>query len=138
MVKNSAEIFYDCTGLGPHSSGLIWISGSTCTISGGISVGSPGNPVILISAATRTKINGGADIYGVLYVFDGEDINAALETTGGATIYGAVIVDAAIDKLQGTFQVVHADGVLTNASGFSGIGSVNGGWRDFGLPDVAW
>ena len=138
VVKNSAQIMSDCSGLGPHSSGLIWISGAECKINANTSVGSPGNPVILISAATSTDIRGGANIYGVLYVFDGEDINATMETNGSATIYGAVIVDATISKLQGTFQVVHADGVLAKASGISGIGSVNGGWRDFGLPDVAW
>ena len=24
------------------------------------------------------------------------------------------------------------------ANGIAGIGSVNGGWRDFGLPEIAW
>ena len=128
----------DCTGLGPQSSGLIWISGSECRLTANTVVGSPNFPVILVSAATNTVLAGGVEIYGVLYIFDGEDINADLETLGGATVYGAVIVDAVIDKFQGTFQIVYSDAVLANASGIGGLGAVNGGWRDFGLPEIAW
>ncbi len=137
-IKANATVLTSCAGLGPGSTGFIWISGPTCTINAGTQIGSPGNPLILVSAAGLTKINGGATIYGVLYIFDGEDPNAELETTGGATVYGAVIVDAVIDKMQGTFQIVHAGGVLARAAGFAGIGSVNGGWRDFGLPAITW
>ncbi|MCW8926498.1 MAG: PilX N-terminal domain-containing pilus assembly protein [Xanthomonadales bacterium] len=137
-IKNQALILSDCTSLGSNSSGLIWISGSECRINGNTSVGSPDNPVILISAASHTFIGGGANIYGVLYIFDGEDSAADLEVLAGATVYGAVINDATLSKYQGTFQIVYADGVLTSATGIAGLGSVNGGWRDFGLPDIGW
>ena len=53
-------------------------------------------------------------------------------------VYGSVIADSPIDKLQGTFQVVYNSGVLATATGYAGVGAVNGGWRDFGLPDIAW
>lgn len=137
-IKAQARVMSDCTGLGPQSSGLIWISGSECRLTANTVVGSPNFPVILVSAATNTVLAGGVEIYGVLYIFDGEDINADLATLGGATVYGAVIVDAVIDKFQGTFQIVYSDAVLANASGIGGLGSVNGGWRDFGLPEIAW
>jgi hypothetical protein len=91
---------------------------------------------MLISAATSTDLRGGAEIYGALYVFDGEDINATLNSAGNNTVYGAVIVDAVIGSYQGTFQIVYAEGVLANANGLNSVGSVSGGWRDFGLP--AW
>ena len=141
VIKGSAKKFPDCTGLGPGSSGLIWITGSTCTINA-VTVGSALAPVILISEAS-TSINGGADIFGVVYIFDGpnspETTNGAeLTSTGGATVYGSVIVDGPIDKLQGTFQVVYNSGVLATATGYAGVGAMNGGWRDFGLPDIAW
>ena len=138
VIKNQSKLYSDCTDLGPQSSGLIWISGDVCRINADTIVGSPENPVILISAATDTILAGGATIFGVLYVFDGEDINAELTTLGNATVYGAAIVDAVFDNVGGTFSIVHADGVLANAAGISGLGSVNGGWRDFGLPDIAW
>jgi len=137
-IKNTATIISDCRGLGPGSSGFYWATGSDCTINGTDPVGSPNAPVILVSAASTTKVNGGAEIFGVLYIFDGEDPNAKLDTLGSATVYGAVIVDASLDKIQGTFQIVHAEDVLANSKGIAGIGAVNGGWRDFGLPDIAW
>lgn len=137
-IKNTATVISDCTQLGPGSSGFYWATGSDCTINSGVQVGSVNAPIILVSAATTTKINGGAEIFGVLYVFDGEDPAAVLETLGSATVYGAVIVDASLDKIQGTFQIVHAGGVLAEAKGIAGVGTVNGGWRDFGLPDIAW
>jgi hypothetical protein len=96
--------------------------------------------VILVSAADLTTINGGATIFGVLYIFDDDPAGngAELKSTGSAAVYGAAIVDAEIDKLQGTFQVVYNSAVVATASAVSGVGTVNGGWRDFGLPDIAW
>jgi hypothetical protein len=138
FVKAGAQIISDCNNLGPHSSGLIWVSGSTCQINANTVIGSPSAPVILISAASTTRLNGGAVIYGVLYVFDGEDIDAELDATGTNTIYGAAIVDANMGQYQGTFQVVYAEAVLADAAGVSGLGAITGGWRDFGLPELEW
>jgi len=137
-IKDTALVLPDCSSLGPASSGLIWISGPDCSINAQTVVGSPGAPVILVSAASRTKLNGGATILGILYIFDGEDDDAFIETEGGATVYGAAIMDAHLDKFLGGFQVVYNDSVIANANGVGGLGSVNGGWRDFGLPEIAW
>ncbi|MGA9575625.1 MAG: hypothetical protein WBS20_16920, partial [Lysobacterales bacterium] len=138
--KGGAKILSDCSSLDENSSGLIWIKGPTCDISGGRVIGSPLGPVILVSAATLTTINGGSSIFGVLYIFDDDPAGAgaALKSTGGATVYGACIVDGEINKLQGTFQVVYNNAVLSTAAGIKGIATMNGGWRDFGLPDIAW
>jgi len=138
IIKDSAQVLPDCSSLGPQSSGLIWISGSNCTLNANTVVGSPTAPVILVSAATDTKLNGGVEIFGILYVFDGEDINANIETLGGATVYGAAVMDATMSKFQGNFQVVYNDDVIASANGIGGLGSVNGGWRDFGLPEITW
>ncbi|MFT5770496.1 MAG: hypothetical protein ACI9H8_002485, partial [Lysobacterales bacterium] len=51
------------------------------------------------------------------------------------TVYGGVIVDAVMGHFQGNFQIVWAEGVLASANGLNGVGSVSGGWRDFGLPE---
>ena len=101
-------------------------------------VGSPNAPVILVSAANLTTFNAGASIFGVVYIFDGEDSSAQLKSTGSATVYGAVIVDATIERLTGNFQVVYNSAVIASAAGVAGLGAVNGGWRDFGLPRIAW
>jgi len=143
QVKNAAEDRIDaseCGDLDQDSSGMIWINGGLCTIASNAVIGSPLAPVVLVSAADKISLAGGVVIYGVLYIFDDDPVGhgAELKTVGTATVYGAVIVDGTIDKLQGTFQVVYNKDVLLAANGIAGLGSVNGGWRDFGLPDIAW
>ena len=130
----------DCGTLDADSSGIIWINGGSCSINANAAVGSPQAPVVLVSAADEISINGGAEIFGVLYVFDDDPTGhgAVLKSTGSATVYGAVIVDGEIGALQGNFQVVYNSDVLIGAAGIAGLGSVNGGWRDFGPPDIAW
>lgn len=136
----ATQVMSDCTGLGSGSSGLIWIDGPTCSINAGAVIGSHTDPVVLVSAAELTTINGGASIFGILYIFDGDPAGseADLKVVGGATVYGAVIVDGGINQLNGTFQVVYNEDVLLAAQGIAGLGSTNGGWRDFGLPNIAW
>jgi len=129
----------DCDTLDSGSSGLVWVSGvgDTCNLNNA-TIGSPDNPVVIISAASDTKISGSVVIYGVLSVFDGEDEFAEFSGSGTGTIYGALIVDADMNKFTGTVNVVYAEGVLLEASDLGGFGEINGGWRDFGLPAVSW
>ena len=127
----------DCSTLGAGSSGLIWVSGDTCNLNSD-TIGSPGNPVVIVSAATETRISGSVSIFGLLYVFDGEDAVAEFTGSGTASVYGALIVDADMSKFTGTVNVVYSDGVLLKASDLGGFGEINGGWRDFGLPAVSW
>ena len=136
-VKNNATIVTNCDNLGQESSGLVWVSGSVCDITGGRVIGSPRSPVILV-ISTEAKFVSGTTIYGVLYVFDGEDPDATVYAHADLTIYGALIVDATLGAFNGTFQVIYNDGVLANAAGNNGLGAVSGGWRDFGLPELAW
>ena len=135
IIKSSATIINSCASLGPYSSGLYWVSGATCSIGSNTQIGSPNNPVILISAAESTRLAGGANIYGIVYIFDGEVSTAELDTAGSNTVYGSVIVDATMGNYNGTFQIVYNESILAKAAGNNGLGSVNGGWRDFGLPD---
>ncbi|MFT5769714.1 MAG: hypothetical protein ACI9H8_001694, partial [Lysobacterales bacterium] len=126
IIKATATVISDCSNLGPFSSGFYWVSGPTCNIGGNGAVGSPTNPILLVSAASETKLAGGAEIYGILYVFDGEDINAEVNSLGNTTVYGGVIVDAVMGHFQGNFQIVWAEGVLASANGLNGVGSVSG------------
>lgn len=86
---------------------------------------------MLISAATLTRLNGGAKIYGTLFVTDVEDGNASLESNGTNTIYGSAIVDGTLGSYLGTFQVVWNDTTSRKAGLGGGLGSVLGGWSDF-------
>ena len=126
----------DCSGLDETSSGVFWISGDSCSLNGS-TLGSPENPIVIISAV-ETSITGNVEIFGLLYVFDGEPGGAEFSGAGTASIYGALIVDAGMDRFTGTVNVVYAPGVLLKASDFGGMGPINGGWRDFGLPEIAW
>ena len=54
------------------------------------------------------------------------------------TVFGQVVVDALFTKLQGSFQVVYDDGIIARAGGAGGLGQLNHGWRDWGLPEITW
>jgi hypothetical protein len=131
IVKGYSKIIDDCDSLGPNSFGIYWVTGSECRINSNTQVGSPDAPVMLISAATLTRLNGGAKIYGTVFITDVEDSNAELQSIGTNTVYGSVIVDAILGSYQGTFQVVWNDNTSRKAGAGGGLGTVIGGWSDF-------
>ncbi len=137
-VKSSfPQVLDDCSTLDATSSGLIWISGDTCNLNNA-TLGSPANPIVIVSAATSTRITGTVTIFGLVYIFDGEDAAAEFSGAGTGEIYGALIVDAAMDQFTGTVNVVYARDVLIKAADQGGYGVMSGGWRDFGLPELTW
>jgi len=131
IVKGYSKIISDCDSLGPDSFGIYWVTGTDCDINANTQVGSPGAPVMLISAATETRLNGGANIFGTLFITDVEDSNAELVATGTNTVYGSVIVDGILGSYNGTFQVVWNENIANKAGNGGGLGSVLGGWSDF-------
>ena len=137
-VKSSfSQVLDDCSTLDATSSGLIWISGDSCILNAA-TLGSPENPIVLVSAAPLTRITGTVTIFGLMYIFDGEDVTAEFSGAGTASIYGALIVDADMSKFTGTVNVVYAKDVLVKAADQGDYGGINGGWRDFGLPVLTW
>lgn len=131
IVKSFAKVLSSCDSLGPNSTGIYWISGAECRINANTQVGSPQAPVLLVSAAALTRMNGGATFYGILYLSDAEVPGAALEVNGNNTVYGQVIVDAQLSSYTGTFQVVYNENAVGRAAGGGGLGTVIGGWSDF-------
>jgi hypothetical protein len=131
IVKGYAKIINDCTALGPNSFGIYWATGAECRINANTQVGSPDAPVMLISAASNTQLNGGAKIYGTLFVTDVEDGAAELNANGTNTVYGSVIVDGNMGLYLGTFQVVWNDNTSRKAGSNGGLGTMVGGWSDF-------
>ena len=131
VVKGYSKVISSCAGLGPNSFGIYWVSGDECRINSNVQVGSPDAPVMLISAAPLTRLNGGAKIYGTLFVTDVEDASAELQSNGTNTVYGSVIVDGVLGSYQGTFQVVWNDNTSRKAGNNGGLGAVLGGWSDF-------
>jgi hypothetical protein len=131
IVKGYSQIISDCDSLGPNSFGIYWVSGNECRINSNTQVGSPGAPVMLISAATLTRLNGGANIYGTVFITDVEDSAAELQSIGTNTVYGSVIVDGTLGSYLGTFQVVWNDNTSKKAGAGGGLGTLIGGWSDF-------
>jgi hypothetical protein len=121
----------DCSILDENSAGVYWMTGDTCSIASNTVIGSAEFPVFLISAAETTRVNGGASIFGVVFVTDVLNADATFESTGTNTIYGAVVVDAELGSFSGTFQIVYVDAIAELASQSGGIGKVTGGWTDF-------
>jgi hypothetical protein len=130
IIKGNSKVLSDCTTLGPNSFGIYWISGSECLIGANTQVGSAKTPVLLITAATETRMAGGAKIFGILYISDVEDANASFESLGGNIIYGQVINDARLGSYNGTFQIVWNENTVLQAAGTGGLGNVLGGWAD--------
>ena len=130
-IKSQATIIDDCSQLGPNSFGTYWVTGPLCHIGANTVIGSQHAPVMLISAASLTRFNGGTKMFGTFYLSDVEDPNATLESSGTNTIYGAVIIDGTIGAFTGTFQLIYVETVARITAGTGGIGTLAGGWTDF-------
>lgn len=128
-MRSSAKLLENCDSLGPESHGIYWISGPECTIQNTV-IGSALAPVVLLSAASTTWLNGNAELFGVLFVSNIEDPDAILRGAGVNIFYGAVIVDSTVQNFAGTFQVVYNESVLARAAGLGGLKKLPGGWTD--------
>lgn len=138
LVKSAARVIGDCDGLNQDSYGIYWVSGAECRFDGTNIIGSPKRPVMLISAAASTTFTGDNNIFGVVYVTDIEVPGATWNASGNNIVYGSMIIDAALDAFLGTFQIIYNKDVSLLAPGSDGIGTLSGGWRDFGLPVLSW
>ena len=138
LVKSAGKIIENCDGLDEDSHGVYWVSGAECRLDGTNTVGSPTRPVMLISAAGTTTFTGDNNIFGVVFVTDVEVPGAEWNASGTNIVYGSAIIDAYLDGFVGTFKVIYNGDVSMLASGFNGIGTLSGGWRDFGLPVLEW
>ena len=138
VIKSAAKVIADCDSLDADSHGLYWVSGVECRLDGTNVVGSPKLPVMLISAAETTTFTGNNNIFGVVFISDVEKPNAEWNASGTNIVYGSVIIDAELDSFVGTFKVVYNEDASMLAAGTNGIGTLSGGWRDFGLPVLAW
>jgi len=138
VVKSAAKVIADCDGLDAESNGIYWVSGPECRLDGTNVIGSPELPVMLISAASNTTFTGTNNIFGVIFISDVEDPDATWDASGTNIVYGSVIIDAELDSFVGTFKAIYNADVSLLAAGSNGIGTLSGGWRDFGLPVLIW
>jgi len=138
VVKSAAKVIADCDSLDSESHGIYWVSGPECRLDGTNVIGSPQLPVMLISAASNTTFTGTNNIFGVIFITDVEDADATWDASGTNIVYGSVIIDAELDSFVGTFKAIYNADVSMLAAGSNGIGTLSGGWRDFGMPVLSW
>jgi hypothetical protein len=123
--------------LDQNARGMIWCQ-TGCGIGSGQVVGSPDHPVLLIIDGS-VRIQG--RVFGMVFVrSDGAGPvdpasggTAVLDMNAGATIYGAVVVQGAVDKANGNAAVVYNGDVLTQlANDPSGnrYATLPGAWTD--------
>jgi hypothetical protein len=130
-VKADFQVIDDCSILDETSFGLYWFTGTTCTVNADTQIGSAKAPVFLVSAAETTRFNGGASLFGVLFITDAEKANATFDALGTTAIYGAAVIDGTLGQYNGTFQIVYIESVIGLAFGTGGFGTLAGGWTDF-------
>lgn len=122
----------DCGELGPDSRGAIWVSSaSTCTINA-TTIGSPTDPVFLVSSTPELQIGGGSLIYGVVMTTDAEGRAGRFDASGGGTVIGAVLVDGELEPNYGSnFEIVWNDDLVNTSTSLGALGKLYGGWTDF-------
>jgi Tfp pilus assembly protein PilX len=130
-IKDDAEVVADCSGLGPTSKGLIWVTGD-CNLPNR-DVGSKDDPVLLVVQGAVTA-NGSYDFYGLIYLFNLAATTANLQFNGDYHINGALFVHNTMTlNLTGNFVLEYDREVLDNLnSGPSGraLARIPGAWSD--------
>jgi Tfp pilus assembly protein PilX len=126
-LTDNAQAVTSCDALNSSSAGLYWYGGTgTCSLSGDI--GTPNNPVVLVSNGPIVMT--AARIFGVL--FQRNTTTAEFSTAGRTEVYGAVVVDGLVN-LRGQPAFIYDETVLNNVStspAFTRYGLVAGSWSD--------
>ena len=135
LKADANETATDCNSLGPASEGLIWIDGD-CSINAGTIVGGQNAPVILIVTDGDLTMNGGAEIWGIVFSFrkPGSVLDFEINMIGGARVNGVVASNHPVGHSGGTYNSVYDTDVLEaleQNSAFRRIARVPGSWRDF-------
>lgn len=140
VESNNTQVTTDCSamvaaGTAAGQNFPIWWVNGNCSISGGPTIGSTDNPVILVVADGQLKVTGGAQINGVVFLFDKPGGGSPSADLGGTTeIVGSFISDAGGSAMQGSYSVVYdpsvIDSFISNGNNYS-FAWIPGSWRDF-------
>ncbi|ALS99173.1 hypothetical protein [Lacimicrobium alkaliphilum] len=125
----------DCSALNAASFGLIWVDGD-CTLNAGSVVGSTPAPVIVIVTDGDINMNGGVELFGILFSFrkPGVVSDFEIDMAGGARVNGTVASNHPIGHANGTYNAVYDADVLESIKqhdAFRRVGRIPGSWRDF-------
>ncbi|MDP2559642.1 hypothetical protein [Psychrobium sp. 1_MG-2023] len=136
LKEQADEELTDCSSLNTASTGLFWVTGD-CTINAGTIVADASTPIVLIIEDSDLKMNGGAVIYGLVYVLETSfGSGGKVSMTGNAEIRGAIISDHAIDISSGTLDMRFDAEVLAKIADpdndiFAKVELIPGSWKDF-------
>jgi Tfp pilus assembly protein PilX len=140
VESNNTQVTTDCTamvaaGTAAGQNFPIWWINGNCSISGGPIIGTTDNPVILVVADGQLKVTGGAQINGVVFLFDKPGGGSPSADLGGTTeIVGSFISDVGGSAMQGSYLVVYdlsvIDSFISNGNNYS-FAWIPGTWRDF-------
>lgn len=130
-IKDEAQVVADCSGLSAASSGLIWVTGDCSSSS---TIGSAAAPVLLVVEGDAS-FTGGAETFGLLYMFDPAGAARQLQTVGNNHIHGAVIAhDSNVDLQMGGSYIIEYDGdvlaKLKNSPNARALARIPGTWSD--------
>lgn len=109
------------TELDSSSQGMYWVSGGgTCTLQatadadGARTVGSPGNPVLIILEDTNVRITANSVLFGIIFMFDRDATVEEFDSAGTAYGYGSIISENQLKVSAGTFTLRYDECVLNN------------------------
>ncbi len=133
FIKDAAVVVTDCSGFGPDSFGLFWVTGDCNPPAQTTQIGSIHHPVVIVSAGAVTSLNNQLEIYGIMYVTDADPAVSVAELSGNGdiTFYGSLIVDGAIKNFNGTLSLLFNRMVVNRAHGIGNLAALIGGWTDF-------
>lgn len=121
-----------CGSLGPTSTGIYIVEGN-CVLPD--DTGSADAPVVLIVKDGNLTLNGGKEFNGIIFVYSSTDPSPYdVMATGGATINGALILNAPPKNLNGTFNLIYDQTVMSSIQSgtmFQSTKMVPGSWRDW-------
>ncbi len=121
-----------CATLGPISTGIYIVEGN-CDLPD--VTGSANSPVVLIVKDGNLTLNGGKDFNGIIFVYSSTKPSPYdVMATGNATINGALILNTPPKNLNGTFDLIYDQTVMSSIQSgtmFQSTKMVPGSWRDW-------
>jgi len=133
IESRANQIVSNCNGLGPTTTGLVIVNGDC---SPGANIGTQAAPVVLIIRDGNLTINGGSQLYGLIFAYSSDPATATtdIKLNGNAIVHGALAANYELGKANGTYDAKFDETALSNirtGAAFQTLKQVPGSWRDW-------
>ncbi|MGE6195221.1 hypothetical protein D3C87_534680 [compost metagenome] len=133
IESRANQIVSNCNGLGPTTTGLVIVNGDC---SPGANIGTQAAPVVLIIRDGNLTINGGSQLYGLIFAYSSHPATATtdIKLNGNAIVHGALAANYELGKANGTYDAKFDETALSNirtGAAFQTLKQVPGSWRDW-------